>query len=491
MDLPSTNVENEKKSESIYKELVKDWLKFTKTHGFDRLVISKNLPLKIFWTISLLASIGLCSFLIARIVTDYLHYEVKTRLREVYSQQVPFPAVSVCNNNPLVTPAANDYIRNYFKTYYNASISQHSDFYQYLNASDVEYELSYAAYLVNDPSFNATLRKSFGYDFLMYCLYYDSLCSPDDILLTYDPNYGNCNLINSNKYSNGSEREIYQAFKQDSGITLYMYTGPQENATNYLFDQVNPKGIVIRVEDAEYNGIWLSGVGLSPGNFAQITLTRNEVTNMPSPYSSCQPVDQVNTLASLYMKQNGVTYNRKTCLFYCQQMNTINQIGCNSLLLPILPGYPLCTNKTMFLLTSSIAFNMSLCNEQCPIECTSVTYDVSISYMDWPTYDGYYWCLKNGIFDRYYDPKDVTYDIAMQSFAGVTLFYKEIKYTEVHESASMTFVDLVAAIGGMMGLFLGFSLMVIVEVIELGIEFSFAFLKNRLTKRSREIKPAI
>lgn len=56
-------------------------------------------------------------------------------------------------------------------------------------------------------------------------------------------------------------------------------------------------------------------------------------------------------------------------------------------------------------------------------------------------------------------------------FLGASIFYKEIKYTEIIETPSMTFVDLIAAIGGMMGLFLGFSIMVIVEFIELLLHF--------------------
>ena len=277
-------IKNSEKKDSIYKDLFKDWLRFSKTHGFDRLVISKNLPLKIIWTISLFGSFGLCSFLITRIVIDYLHYEVKTRLREVYTQQVPFPQVSICTSNPLSTPAANDYIREYFKTNYNLSgISKYADFYQYYNSPDLLNEYLYAAYLVNDPGFNSSLRRSFGYDFLMYCMYYGIDCTNDgSIINTYDPAYGNCVLINSNKYSNGSDREIYQANLQDQGLVLYMFTGPPENETNYLYDTTGPKGLIIRVEDAEYNGIMLSGVGLSPGIIAQITLTRIEISNMPS-----------------------------------------------------------------------------------------------------------------------------------------------------------------------------------------------------------------
>ena len=162
----------------------------------------------------------------------------------------------------------------------------------------------------------------------------------------------------------------------------------------------------------------------------------------------------------------------------CQQFNIVNQIGCNSMQLPTVDGYPLCRNMTMYLLATLVTFNLSLCDDLCPIECNIVTYETSVSYSTWPTYNSYEWALANGILDSFFDKNNVTYDIASKSVASALISYKEIKYTEISESPSMTFVDLVAAVGGMLGLFLGFSLMVPIELIEFCILFFLILFKK-------------
>lgn len=98
-----------------FRQLLKEWLRVSKTHGLDRIVISRNLFWQIIWLVGVLASASGCFYLISSIISTYLQYEVKTHIREVYVDKVPFPTVSICNYNQMVTPEANDYISEYFK----------------------------------------------------------------------------------------------------------------------------------------------------------------------------------------------------------------------------------------------------------------------------------------------------------------------------------------------------------------------------------------
>src|SRR5579883_1996161 len=131
---------------------------------------------------------------------------------------------------------------------------------------------------------------------LILILLYDSRlvtssCSGVHITLT---------IVNSKNYANGSEKEkTYQAYLQDQGLSLIMFTGPADNHHNYLYDPATGgKGMIIRIEDVNYDGIFMTGVGVSAGYHAQIVLTRTETHSMPRPYSNCVPANLVDTKAS-------------------------------------------------------------------------------------------------------------------------------------------------------------------------------------------------
>ena len=223
---------------------------------------------------------------------------------------------------------------------------------------------------------------------------------------------------------------------------------------------------------------------------AQISLTKIETHNMPQPYSDCKPMELIDTKASRKMKEIDMNYNRKSCLYVCQQLITIDQVGCNNMQLPIiLKDYPLCRNKTSYNSLSNVTFNREMCTDLCPIECDSVTFEMSVSYANYPTYDMYYkiFFYFGDFFSTLFGTTNVSYDLFRKSISGGFIFYKDIKYTELEETPSMTFVDLVAAIGGMMGLFLGFSIMILVELIELAFEFLFIVCKNHFMVRSNII----
>jgi hypothetical protein len=222
--------------------LLKEWARISKTHGFDRLVISRTLLLKLVWLISLLVSICLCSFLISKSVAEYFQYEVKTKLREVYADTVPFPSVTICNANIFVTPEAKQFIRDHFKNKFNISISNYADLYEKINMNGSKIpsdEISYLMYTTYNPNFNESLKKSFGYPFYIYCSYIGSECKMgEDVVWYYDLPYGNCFKFNPRNYENGSRREIYNSYIQEVGLFFMMFTGVSDydNDSNYLYE---------------------------------------------------------------------------------------------------------------------------------------------------------------------------------------------------------------------------------------------------------------
>jgi hypothetical protein len=475
------------KNENLKKELhnkLKEWLKMTKAHGPDRLVVSGNTTLTLVWLSCLIISTGLCSYLISKSVMDFFKHEVKTRIEEVYAEEVPFPQVSICNNNPLVTQAANDHIKAFILNNYNVSVSNYSDL---LAAQDsinisVDFLLNYIQYMTNDPDVNTTVKQSFGSLLSVICSFNNNQCDFDkDMIGYFDPVYGNCFNFNPARTFNGTKRKIYTAYRPNLGLSAAFFLGPPDDTFNYMYENF-ATGLVVTIDDQEVFPLLQNGILVKPGTNAQIVITRTETNNLPEPYGSCMNVENIDTILSREMKKLDLVYSRRNCLDLCEQKSAIDIIGCNSLQLPRLFNAPYCTNLSAYgMLSSQSLFNLTTCSNLCPIECVSVTYDSSISYLDFPTYNTYLTVVHSSPdFDNEFGDGSVhyTFPVFKKSFSFIQVIYKEIKYTEITETPSMTWVDLIAAIGGTMGLFLGLSVMVFVEIIELIIEFLFIVARN-------------
>lgn len=176
------------------------------------------------------------------------------------------------------------------------------------------------------------------------------------------------------------------------------------------------------------------------------------------------------------MRRLGLNYTRRDCLELCTQKLLHDRHKCYSLRLPkiFLDNYPPCPFQTQ-----QTFFNTSECVKLCPHECSSRKYDVSVSYADFPSrtvmdilmreIDYFKWAFqlkKTANSSASFD----SLELARTSLVSLSIYYDDIRYTSITESPSITFVDLIASIGGTLGLFIGISLLSFVEVIELLLE---------------------
>lgn len=456
----------EKNTRKEIVELMKKSSLISKTHGLDRLVLSRNITMRVIWIACLLISTGVCSYLISQSILQYFDYEVDSRIREVHLEEIPFPEVLICNVNPLVTPTANKFIQDYFLENFNIIISKYSDlFNSILEGFIPPDELDYILYTTYNPQFNISLKKSFGYwNYHIECNFLGLNCQTE---WYYDPSYGNCLRVNS----------IKNVYQPNSGLSIVMFTGVPDEAETYLYES-ETKGLTIAVGENEILPLIINGVNIKTGFLADIVISKKLTENLPVPYSNCLDSNSIDTVLSREMKRIGLKYSRKNCLFLCEQQQNIDKIGCNDMRRPRLFNAPLCDSKVSYQSIGNTAINMSLCIDMCPIECSLVTYDLSVSYLEYPSYNTFYQFQDKLNLSSLFGTKNVTYKMFQESVAGARIYFKDIKYTEITESPSMTIDNLLAFIGGTMGLFIGFSVMIVVEIVELIVEMISIILKN-------------
>lgn len=198
------------------------------------------------------------------------------------------------------------------------------------------------------------------------------------------------------------------------------------------------------------------------------------VSQKPVPYSKCQVKDSVNTVLSREMARINMPYSRSNCFILCLQKQIIEEVGCYDMRYPRIFDAQPCANLSSYIELSEMSFFNSRCSELCPHECEMISFDATVSYFDFPTYLMYRTIVLNkgnleSIF-RLFKDEEITFETFAKSFAGVNIYFNEIKVTEMRESAAMTFVELISNIGGTIGLFIEFTLLGCVEFIELVIE---------------------
>ena len=206
-------------------------------------------------------------------------------------------------------------------------------------------------------------------------------------------------------------------------------------------------------------------------------------TRLDSPYNNCiKNVKSQSSFSSYFFKAifnvlNMTIYSQNVCFEICLQDYIKNACGC---LDGSLPNIYLDTNiticKTLNILdcVSSARvnyYNSALSSEcfQCPSECDILDYNVVFTSESRFSsfYKEYIWNNLN--LSKLFPSSSKTPDLS-NSVVKLNIFYDDLKVTYLHQTPLLTTKDLVSKVGGIVGLFLGMTLMEIPKLIELFID---------------------
>ena len=140
---------------------------------------------------------------------------------------------------------------------------------------------------------------------------------------------------------------------------------------------------------------------------------------------------------------------------------------------------------------------------ECPNACSMKTYDVSTTKSDWPTKLSFprflaivYSSAKDdpglrdfllNVIEEYNAEKDSVESDAItairSSFGRFTVYFPDRSFEIVTERPVYTFVSILSSLGGLLGLYLGFSALTLLELVDLCIDsWQFMALKKRKEK---------
>jgi hypothetical protein len=138
-------------------------------------------------------------------------------------------------------------------------------------------------------------------------------------------------------------------------------------------------------------------------------------------------------------------------------------------------------DKDCFLQAVSVYFdteNSFLKDCDCPFECQLSEYCFESSMSDFPTLNYYQNNYVNNSVIRSKLGDQVSFERVRKSVASVRIYYNHFRETVVVDSIKLKPFDLLSSIGGILGLFLGFSCVVLVDLFEIALQSFILMIKN-------------
>ena len=407
------------------------------SHGIPNIVQSKSKFLKIVWLTFSLVSTAACSYMIFKSIDNFLNFEVVTKTTLRNQLPVEFPTVSICNRSPFITDKA--------KSFYEKDLDNISS--QLKDDEIREYKTFLAFNLSSDE------KKDLGLNLeeLIYTCTFNTLnCDYDkDFTWFYDIDYGNCFKFNSGKDSSGNSIELKKSFQIgiDYGLSLDIFTDDIKYPENEY------TGLRIVIHNSTNNPSTFEGIMVPTGLVTNIAINRLFVHKQERPYTECiSKIDNYNSELVQAILKSGYKYRQYDCFLLCLQRFLINNVSCFYPGIPNLNSTKPCLSIDEYEMYSNVYYGFlsidqkEYCGPKCPLECDLVQYNTAVSHGNIKVSDNS-------------DEKNTNLTL--------NIYFESWSYTTIEEIPKTDLFDLIANIGGTLGLFLGLSVLSFAEIFEL------------------------
>ncbi|XP_063721483.1 uncharacterized protein LOC134848073 [Symsagittifera roscoffensis] len=331
-------------------------------------------------------------------------------------------------------------------------------------------------------------------DFIVQCVIDGQLCSYHDFKTSQYAEFGNCFSINTavDAYSNKTNLEPYRTTKTgtEHGLKLSLFLDKDEYIG--IIGQNSGARLTISNSD-ESPPINSKGIFLSAGAATIISMEQEKILKQKAPFSNCVE----NWPAFLELRENFKKYSYTTdhCNYLCQQVAIAKQ--CNCTLLAFERDFSandqvdssmqqhcnLFNNHQYDCVTAvkkDFTKNRRTCD--CPSPCEERRIDAGVSLTEWPTeaYATHFVSLlksspslrvqrflaKARDFSLGGQDVEALTEILRKNFARVEIHFATLNYFQIEESPKYTYQDLCGTLGGNLGLWLGWSIMALIEMIQ-------------------------
>ncbi|CAD5212988.1 unnamed protein product [Bursaphelenchus okinawaensis] len=433
-------------------DIFDDFGEWTSIHAIPHVALADTVCIAFFWIIVFLVCACIMIYMIYNSFSNFLSYPTTLTSRQVSGQQ-DFPCVTVCNGSPWrLSGAGNTPLADLIDAYNAGATSSQFGFEKPFTMKDAMRAKTWTQFMYEDlkaadENGTATLTYDFLEDLMISCDYLQASCDfTGNIDYFYDAYFGKCAIINSNA------SWITTRAGPNQGMRLFVKTP----VVDYL-PWVQTEGVVFYVHGTNETPFEDAfGYYASVGHVSSVGVVYFDRQKLGHPYSNC--VEKSTNQNNYYSND----YEVEACLRSCLQDEIIKECECYD------PQYnypsdvtvPSCYNTddpntamdcTLAIVNSldtsaNGTFDINSCD--CLPSCDLSYYQISMSTATWPakTYTPAE-CLNTSISSPYWNSTSTCID-----------WYKR-----------NTWINLVADSGGQLGLWLGMSVISVVELLILAV----------------------
>ncbi|RMZ92978.1 acid-sensing ion channel 5 [Brachionus plicatilis] len=443
---------------SNVKPVVLDVILSSTCHGIPNIFKSTKSALKFLWIFCSILSTAGCCLLVFQNIAKYLKYEVTTKIRVKNDYIATFPAITICNINFFTTEKATELLPFCSEILTPSSLDDYDFQIKFRNCLE-----KHGLMEQNKSIYGDSKKKLINGSWFK-----NELLNLKEFVYFYHSEYGNCYTFNSGVLQNGSHVDLKKMARsrRTDGLILILNFEIDKG----LLEYPSELGGIIFIHNQESSPYSVTGVLIGTKSTANIGLKRTFAKSEPKPYSECDgntknPESHESELYKLILAKNGY-YTQAFCIEQCYQKKLSQTCNCTEFMIPSVFDkepcdlYGKCYQHIMGNFFTFENINKE-CIDLCPLECEKQTFDQTISAQ-----------TLNGT-DHY---------------SVVYIYYDSLASTVVEESPTTTPADLISSIGGVAGLFLGMSLLSLVEIIEVVFRLIFILFDRQIfTQRNSSV----
>ncbi|CAG5135863.1 unnamed protein product, partial [Candidula unifasciata] len=441
----------------------------TSMHGIGGVLTTNPTWKRVMWSVVFLLGVGFSVYQFVLTMADYYSYPVTTVVTLKQENTAIFPAITICNLN-------------------QKRKSKMDESLVYATGTLEEVEAS-----PDDAIMKGLLRQDFLdngdvadhkiSDMLIKCLFNKRRCSEVNFTRTDTATCGTCytfeitdpllQCVNRPGPQNGLTLEV--------NIELYEYLPVSIKAGVYVI--VHSQDETPFPEDG--------GILAHPGVVTSIGIRQEITQRLPSPYSNCISANgQSSSQRSLFPNKR---YMQNACLKSCLQMAVYESCKCCTVDLPCDYYKMLNVDKTTINANRSLRLCESFeeylceltvedqflkselgCGERCPPACDRTTFDTVVSSALWPsdlTSKSFLKTVNGSLVQNMSFTNSNSFERFVQSnFLRLEIFLNSMEFKEFTTQAKYDWNLLLGTVGGLLGLWLGFSLLTAMEIVEVLID---------------------
>jgi hypothetical protein len=486
--------EDNKKQMSLMRECYESLakrLEYSTIIGFSGIVMTDLKIVKAMWYLAVLVGLALTLYLIVINVQNYLQFSVVNQVEIVREFPMPFPTVTICNLNYFTTEHAKDYIINVTGiNLFDPVVFEEN--YISLNSFLSEAKISVVQNNISDEE-KQLLSYSIA-ETIAECSFGNKYCDFLNFKWVFLPKYGNCFQFNPlggvpDQNSPNSKEKPRTAIDtgSENGLSLELFVG----VPSILDVVTKASGAIVFITPINGSLVSASGVTLSPNTETNIVISREEKHKLSAPYSQCDILQSSNSSLYDLVKSKGYDYTQSDCLVQCYLKTMIEKCGCyDAMKISYFDHAKPCSHFLKLECVDSSLIGLSVWNSEyidefcyplCPLECASTEYKTSISINQFPTTTYADFLAKRGLVsDIVYSAEKFSQPLE-KLILKVNIYFDSLTYTSITEVASIDQITFISNIGGLLGLFLGATVLSFLELVEFVI-IIFQIIKSRMSK---------